>query len=458
MTNSPITAHGQPQSSLGRSSLIIGHWCLVIVHACQSASAQAPSAAVPRTEVNQSRAAALGIRLLPGKHIRLFTDLAARAEVDCLPEVFDQAFPQWCAYFQIDPAVISGWRVTAFLMHDKALFQRLGVVPEDLPQFHDGYSRYQELWLLDQPSDYYRRHLLLHEGTHSFMSLELGGLGPVWYAEGMAELLATHRWADGKLTLNVMPKTRDDVPYWGRVKIVRSAFAEHRAKSFEQVLAIAPDMPDENDLYGWAWAAAALLDAHPRYRDRFRKLSRLVHQPDFNQSFRQLIGDDWDALVEEWQVFVGTLEYGHDVARTAIDFTPGGPVPDEGRTVSVAADRGWQNSGLRLEAGQAYSLRARGRYQVADRPRPWPCEPGGVSIRYYQGRPLGILLGAVRPDGPPRSPTALLRPLAIGLGRTLSPPQSGTLFLKINDSPGELDDNSGQLEVRVKPQQPPAGG
>ena len=61
-------------------------------------------------------------------------------------------------------------------------------------------------------------------------------------------------------------------------------------------------------------------------------------------------------------------------------------------TVSVAADRGWQSSGVRVDAGKSYRLRAAGRYQVADRPQPWPCEPGGVSIRYYRGRPLGILL------------------------------------------------------------------
>ena len=69
-------------------------------------------------------------------------------------------------------------------------------------------------------------------------------------------------------------------------------------------------------------------------------------------------------------------------------------------SVTVAADRGWQNSGLRLEAGVSYRLTAAGRYQVAKTTKVWWCEPGGVSIRYYRGRPLGILLAAVRPDHP----------------------------------------------------------
>ena len=50
----------------------------------------------------------------------------------------------------------------------------------------------------------------------------------------------------------------------------------------------------------------------------------------------------------------------------------------------------------------------------------------------------------------PGSTSALLRPTVIGLGATIIPAESGTLFLKINDSPGELHDNAGQLKVEVR--------
>ena len=70
----------------------------------------------------------------------------------------------------------------------------------------------------------------------------------------------------------------------------------------------------------------------------------------------------------------------------------------------------------------SYRLTASGRYQVAKTTKVWWCEPGGVSIRYYKGRPLGILLAAVRPDHPAAgSTTALLHPTVVGLGTTLSP-------------------------------------
>ena len=37
----------------------------------------------------------------------------------------------------------------------------------------------------------------------------------------------------------------------------------------------------------------------------------------------------------------------------------------------------------------------------------------------------------------------------IGLERTVTPEHSGTLYLRSNDSPGRLDDNRGELSVRV---------
>ena len=70
------------------------------------------------------------------------------------------------------------------------------------------------------------------------------------------------------------------------------------------------------------------------------------------------------------------------------------------RSVTIAADRGWQSSGVWLEAGKSYHVTASGRYQIAaeksnDGEKAWPCEPGGVTIEYHDGRPLGMLLGAM---------------------------------------------------------------
>jgi hypothetical protein len=389
-------------------------------------------------------------RKLTGQKLVLYTDLDG-TEIDRLPALFDQAFPQWLHYFKVDERKLSDFQATGCLMKDKALFTAAGLFPADLPPFPHGYSRGRRLWLYEQPTEYYRRHLLLHEGVHVFMIAALGGCGPPWYMEGTAEYLATHRIKDGKLEVGYIPRSRDEAPGWGRVRVIRDAAAEDRALTLDDVLALSDTAHRQNEPYAWCWAAVALLDRNPRYRERFRRVGEFVRDGDFNQRFRKLFAADWRELCEQWRLTVADMEYGYDFEREAVDFSPGKMLPAKGAEVAVAADRGWQNSGLRLRGGEKYRLTAAGRYQLAREPKVWWSEPNGVSIRYYRGLPLGVLLAAVRPDNPnPDEPSALQKPIVVGLGATIEPAQSGTLFLRINDSAGELDDNAGELRVEVR--------
>ncbi len=324
-------------------------------------------------------------------------------------------------------------------------------MPDDLLPVLNGYSRQYDFWVYDQVNDYYQRHLLLHEGTHAFMYTLLGGCGPPWFSEGIAELFGTHRWQDGVLTTRYLPHQPSEAPRLGRIEIVQKDFAAGRALNLSKVLAYDNRAHLKVEPYGWCWAAAAFLDNHPKYQKRFRELSGPMEQRDVNAQFGNLFADDAATLAEEWQLFVADIEYGYDFARCAIDFTPGKPLPASGAKFSVAADRGWQNAGCRVEAGQSYVFRSSGRFQLADKPKPWISEPGGVSIRYRHGLPLGIVLAAIRGDKPGESPTGLIQPLVIGRGATLVAPRSGTLYLRINDFPGELDDNAGSASVEIMP-------
>lgn len=389
------------------------------------------------------------IRKLTGKHLTLLTDLPSSSEIDALPGIFDQAVPQWCEYFRLDPKRAADWRITGYLMSARERFETAGLVGKNVPQFKNGYSIARELFLYDQTSPYYRRHLLLHEGTHSFMNTLLGGMGPPWYTEGMAELLATHRLDAGKLTLNYFPRSTGEVPRLGRVEIVQTSVGSGRLLSLGQVLAYDNRAHLENEPYGWCWALAAFLDGHPRYRQRFRELPQFVARGDFSQQFRRLFEPDAGLLAEEWRLFASNLEYGYDFERSTLAIKPATPLAATGANVTIAADRAWQPSSVKLEAGKSYRLIATGRYQVAQKPRPWWCEPGGVTIRYYHGRPLGMLLAAVRPDTYDPAADGLLKPSAIGLSGTLKPEASGTLYLRINDSNAELSDNAGKLDVKV---------
>jgi hypothetical protein len=410
--------------------------------------------------IEAERVRAAGIRAIPGRRMTLYTDVPSSPEIDELPAVFEAAVPQWAAYFGVEKTVPADWHVDGFLMQDGEKFKQAGLVPAHIPEFKHGFAIGSNVWLFRQPVPYYNRHLLLHEGTHSFMHTQLGHCGPPWYMEGMAEIFGTHRIADGKLTTRYMPRNRDEVPNLGRMKLVHDAIADGRRMTLAEIMNYGARAHLENEPYAWCWALCAWLDGHPRYQARFRRMQKHVHEPTrFNDEFKKLFLADMATMAREWSDFADGLEFNVDIGRSAIDFRPGRPLPSSAASVTVAADRGWQSSGIRLEAGKTYKLAASGRFQIAESTdksgatKPWPCEPGGVTIRYYHGRPLGVLLGSVEPDQlPAGTPPPMLIPEVVGLGTTLTPARTGTLYFRVNDSYGELGDNSGTLTVTVAPQ------
>jgi hypothetical protein len=392
--------------------------------------------------LEEGKIAAAGIRTLGGRHITLYTDLPPGAEIDEMPAVFDAAVPLWARQFNVPEATVADWRLVGSVIRDKERFVGAGLYPPSLLDFPHGYSQGSQLWLFEQPSAYYRRHLLLHEGTHCFMNRWLGGAGPPWYMEGLAELLATHRWAGGKLTLGIMPASREELPYWGRVKIVKDEFKEGRGMSLPQIMQYDAHAHLRQEPYGWCWAAAAFFDGHPLTQAAFRELKSKAadRSIDFSQDFANRLREQWPAITQDWTLFVQECDYGYDFARAAVVFKPAQPLPAGGATVTVDSARGWQASGYSVVADKQYAIATSGRFEVAKQPQPWPCEAGGVTIRYHAGRPLGMLLASVDLD----------EFVPLGMATTLSPTKSGPLYFKINEAAGGLADNQGALTVAIR--------
>ena len=421
---------------------------LALSGSAPASHAQSPNG--PRA-IDARRMAAAGVRVLEGRYVRVLTDLPSSAAVDELPALFDAAVPKWAAYFGMKESEVRG-RWTAFVVQDRERFAALGLMPKERPEFPNGFARDYEFWLVEQPSDYYRRHLFLHEGTHAFMQSQLGGAGAGWYKEGMAELLGTHSWRDGQLELGVFPATKEDVPMWGRIKLVRDAFDAGKAWPLEAVLAIDKGRSMTTEHYAWTWALAALLDGHPQFRERFRGLKEHVANEAFNDRFREAFAKDWEDLRVEWEAFVAETDYGYDIPRLAMTHGSATAVGAQPRSVKVAADRGWQSTGWLLRRGEAYQVTAQGRIQIADDGKPWPCEPGGVTIEYHRGRPLGALLGSLRlvAKGDAKDDPSFGQPMMIGLGATVRPTRDAVLYLRVNDSPAKLADNRGEIVVKIE--------
>ena len=120
---------------------------------------------------------------------------AGRGSRCACPGYFDQAFPQWCEYFGVDPAKHADWHVRACLMRCASGSPRRVCCPRACPSFAPAMHLGDAVWLprsdeplLSPPPAAARRHARVHALARS------AAVGPAWYAEGMAELLATHRW------------------------------------------------------------------------------------------------------------------------------------------------------------------------------------------------------------------------------------------------------------------------
>ncbi|MEX0717010.1 MAG: hypothetical protein WD066_10495, partial [Planctomycetaceae bacterium] len=158
-------------------------------------------------------------------------------------------------------------------------------------------------------------------------------------------------------------------------------------------------------------------------------------------------------IASDWAVFAGNLMEGYDLERAAIVFGSGKPlIRERAAECDVRADRGWQSSGVRVEAGKIYEIAATGRFTLAREPRPWLSEPAGITFRYFDGRPLGELQATVRGeigrDG--RGAESMLTVVPVGERGRFTPMIAGTLYLRLNDSWAELADNAGEARVVIR--------
>ncbi len=417
----------------------------------QRATARPTSVARSLPEVGDEEMQALGIRRLASKHLILYTDLPSDPFVDEIPQIFDLAVVQWAEYFEIPQSQVEDWKIAGSLIRDRAKFKRSSLWAEDLPPFLHGFQRGRQFWAYEQESAYYRRHLVLHEGVHGFMFDNLGGAGPTWYREGVAEYLATHQWNAGKLRIAYMPRTREEVPYWGRIRVLRREYAAGRPLMLGQIMRFTDQAPLKVDTYAWSWAVVAFLDGNLRYQKEFRKLKKHVRNDSafFTREFETALRPESRELDEEWQLFIANIDYGYDFRRNAVRYQNGVELPSGGRSITISTDWGWQSSGIRMEKGKKYLIRAKGRFRVQQHPENWWSEPGGITIEYANGLPLGVLLGNIRRDEPLPGAASLVHPIRIGLGRRVTAGGDGTLYFRINESAGGLSDNTGQITVTV---------
>ncbi len=450
-------------------------------------------------DIDSGQVAAAGLRQLRGKHLLLFTDIPERADIEELVTVFDAAVPQWCRLLDVRETKAKPWCLVAFLIRDREKFMAAGLMPDDLPDFPTGFNRGYHFWIYEQPGNYYTRHLVLHEGTHAFMQWFLAGSGPAWYSEGMAEKIGLHRWQNQTLELNARLTSNRQCDYWGRPRFISEALQRNHGIRLDQIFDFGAINFKDVGSYAWSWAACEFLSRHPTAAEEFRRLTKHAETTTlaFSVKFKSWFSDpEWEQLERDWRLFINELTYGTTSDRSSLSAAEIREA--QGATeISLRCDRSWQSVGRRVKEGEVLSLSADGQFTVmqvdparplrdqdfhtpdelqnilfeqennspteelagdgknknvlspasgaADERTKVPCDAGGITLRYYRGKRLGMLMAAVLQDN-----QTLSDPIPVGLDQSFTTNSSGTLVFRINESPAQMADNAGALQILLK--------
>lgn len=403
----------------------------------------------------ESRNQETGLYELQASNLFLVTDVPIDDELRSWPDLLNQSIQHWQVYFDVPAQRMQDLNVRVTLIQDRTRFEQHQLLGS-VPAFEEGYQFGNHLYLREQPSVYYRRHLFLHEATHWIMWHLFGGAGAPWYMEGMADLQATHRIRDGKLFLGIMPESADEVPYWGRLRMINDNLREQEAPTLDQILAY-PNDRDRTKRYSWSWAACLFFTTHPRHRSILRSCygEQLDYSDALSRELKSKLQDDWDQVLIDWNGFISDLSFAYDPDRSQV--ISGEPITsstEKGTTqIQLATDRGWQSTGIMVAEGTSLQIQCKGRFTIRGasglESSGWQSEAQGITVEYYQGHPLGCVLATIQ-SVPAEKATKRWQPVRIGSGAKLDSAQSGLLLLKINEPSSELHDNAGVFDIEIK--------
>jgi hypothetical protein len=197
-----------------------------------------------------------------------------------------------------------------------------------------------------------------HEAVHAYCQQTFGTCGPLWYAEGMAEM--GQYWK------------KDDASVHCAEEVLRYLQAT-RPKSLGEIVNPQQEFTGDSwENYAWRWALCHLLANNPNYSPRFRPLGLgLLAERDV--SFEQTYGTMAEEIIFEYLFFLDHIEPGYRVDLCAWDWKA---TFEEARRTNIVrseieAARGWQPTRARLVAGKQYDFSASGS---------WRLEPKGDAL------------------------------------------------------------------------------
>ena len=402
-----------------------------------------------RPQLNPDQLSRAGLRVLRSKHLVLVTDIPA-VDVAGLPQLADSLYLQLCRELGTPAAAAddAAFQVTGYLMDAPERFGDAGLLPPQRYVIRHGRHLGYQFWMRNQTTDYYRRHLLLHEFVHCFMMCETGmrDIPPLWFTEGIAEYYATHE--QQPFRAGIVPARQQGFEGWGRI----GELTEQLRQEGSEILLRDVLKPNrrifESELhYAQGWAMYWLIRTHPELRDEFQLLTGVRSRGQFDRAVARLSPQTIARMQIVWLLVLDSLTEGFDVDRSFPELDPPWRewTAGEDRQLNVRADRGWQPSGVSSSTAMSIKIVAEARCILRQEGGDWVSEPQGITIDYVAGSPLGELQAMAVP----REPASAPQRLRIGRQSTISIPANSELWLRINDLESSRAENSGGYRVQL---------
>jgi len=267
-----------------------------------------------------------------------------------------------------------------------------------------------------------RPEVVRHEAVHAYCFQTFGYTGPVWYAEGMAEM--GHYWKAGDSAVRVEQR---------EVEFLR----ENPPKSLDTTLSRLQVTGDSWQNYASRWSLCHFLIHNPNYSRQFLWMGRsFLAGKDVN--FDQTYGTTGRELWFEYQLFLQNIDRGYRVDLCAWDWNKKFACLRPGRTMTatIRAGRGWQPTGLTVSPGTHYECLVTGNWRTASQLK---------AVDFHgDDRGCGRLVGVLMKDyelGPE---------FDVGDDDSLQSTAGGDLYLRCRNAWNDLADGSGRVAVRLK--------
>ena len=265
--------------------------------------------------------------------------------------------------------------------------------------------------------------IVQHEAVHAFCAQTFGGLGPVWYAEGMAELGLY--WQPAIQEVNVDP-----------VEVSYLRNASKTKTTLMDIVSAGQITGDSWQAYAWRWSLCHFLANNLNYAARFKTLG-INLMTSREDSLESAFKNQLEQMSFEYDLFLKNLGNGYRVDLCSWDWrTPAKELTATNRLdCEVKAHAGWQATGLLVEPGQAYDFACRGQWKI-DAETQVDADGDGAG----QGALVGVWMSGYQ----------LSEPFALGTRGKFVADQKAQLFVRCRDAWTSLGDNKGSVKLFLR--------